>query len=196
MPLTLEDLLFPEEGDFVVQTEGHRRDWVFLSLVFNAQLADDPTAIVLADCRVDFNLPKVRPLGPDVVVIFGVKRHIDWATLDLAAEGARAALVVEVVSPDTRSNDFGIKKDFYFRARVPIYVIVDWTVSEGRRKISLLGHRWTPTGYEPLPADEHGRLWLAPVRVWLGTAETVYGERVACFDETGREIGEYEDARP
>ncbi|MGO9600909.1 MAG: Uma2 family endonuclease [Isosphaeraceae bacterium] len=137
--LTLEDLLFPQEGDFTVQLESHRRDWVFLSLVFDVQLAGDPSAVVLADRRVDFNLPGVRPLGPDVVVIQGLKRHCDWATLDLAAEGAHAALAVEVTSIDTRPNDYGIKKDFYFRAGVQFYVIVDSNEVKGRRKITLRG---------------------------------------------------------
>jgi len=193
VPLTLEDLLFPEEGDFVVQTESHKRDWVYLDLVFDSQLADDPSAVVLADCRVDFNVPGVRPLGPDVVVILGVKQYRDWATLDLAAEGAHAALVVEVTSPDTRPNDFGIKKDFYHRARVPLYVIVDSAEVGGRRKITLKAFRWTPEGFEAFPPGDQGRFWLDPVRVWLGTAAAEYGDRVACFDQEGREIGDYEE---
>jgi Putative restriction endonuclease len=193
VPLTLEDLLFPEEGDFVVQTESHRRDWVYLDLVFDFQLADDPSAVVLADCRVDFNVPGVRPLGPDVVVIMGVKQHRDWATLNLAAEGARAVLVVEVTSPDTRPNDFGIKKDFYHRARVPLYVIVDSVDVNGRRKVSLKGHRWAPEGFEEFTPDDRGWIWLDPVRVWLGIAAAEYGDRVSCFDQEGREIGDYEE---
>jgi hypothetical protein len=195
VPLALEDLLFPEEGDFVVQTESHKRDWVYLDLVFDSQLADDPSAVVLADCRVDFNVPGVRPLGPDVVVILGVRAYRDWATLDLAAEGAHAALVVEVTSPDTRPNDFGIKRDFYHRARVPLYVIVDSAEVGGLRKISFKAFRWTPGGYEDFPPGDQGRIWLDPVRLWLGTAAAEYGDRVACFDPEGREIGEYEDLK-
>jgi Uma2 family endonuclease len=193
VPLTLEDLLFPEEGDFVAQTESHRRDWVYLNLVFDSQLADDPSAVVLADCRVDFNVPGVRPLGPDVVVILGVKQYRDWATLDLAAEGAHVALVVEVASTDTRPNDFGIKKDFYHRARVPLYVVVDSAEVSGRRKVFLKGFRWAPEGFEAFSPDVRGRIWLDPVRVRLGTAAAEYGDRVACFDQEGREIGDYEE---
>ena len=79
----------------------------------------------VSDCRVDWNLPGVRPLGPDIAVFLDVERHKNWATLDVAAEGARPALVVEVTSPSTRKNDLGIKFDFYHRARVPLYVIAD-----------------------------------------------------------------------
>src|SRR5688572_4405159 len=44
VPLTLEDLLFPEEGDFVVQTVGHIEDCFYLMDVLKARLADDPSA--------------------------------------------------------------------------------------------------------------------------------------------------------
>jgi colicin import membrane protein len=31
------------------------------------------------------------------------------------------------------------------------------------------------------------------VRVWLGIAAAEYGDRVACFDQESREIGDYEE---
>ncbi len=117
IPLTLEDVLFPETGDFIVQTDLHDTDTSYLKYVFNAWLEADPQAVAVSDCRVDWNLPGVRPLGPDVAVFFGMKRRTDWATLNVAAEGARPALVVEVTSRTTRTNDVDIKPDYYF-ARV------------------------------------------------------------------------------
>src|SRR4051812_11009031 len=44
VPLTLEDLLFPEEGDFAVQTDMHAEDWTYLRIVFKSRLAGDPQA--------------------------------------------------------------------------------------------------------------------------------------------------------
>src|SRR5437016_1022198 len=82
VPLTLEDVLFPEEGDFIVQSDPHDSDRGYLKAVFKARLGDDPTAVVLSDCRVDWNIPRVRPLGPDVAVFFGVRRRILWSTFD------------------------------------------------------------------------------------------------------------------
>src|SRR5262249_2079886 len=125
VPLTLEDVLFPEVGDFIVQTDWHFGDVVYLRIVFKEWLADDPTAVVISDCRVDWNLPGVRPLGPDLAVFFGVRRRHNWSTLDMAAEGARPALVVEVTSPETRRNDVEDKVKYYHRAKVPLYVIAD-----------------------------------------------------------------------
>src|SRR5437773_9902818 len=72
IPLTLEDVLHPEEGDFIVQTDKHRADWVYLHEVFRARLADDPTAVVLSDCRVAWDVAGLRAHGPDVAVFLGV----------------------------------------------------------------------------------------------------------------------------
>ena len=40
VPLTLEDVLFPEKGDFIVQTDLHDTDMSYLKYVFNARLAE------------------------------------------------------------------------------------------------------------------------------------------------------------
>ena len=109
VPLSLEDVLHPEVGDFTVQTDAHDNDRAYLKSVFKARLRANRTAAVLSDCRVDWNVPGIRPLGPDVAVFFGVRRFIDWATIDVAAEGARPIRVIEVTTPETRSNDIGIK---------------------------------------------------------------------------------------
>jgi Uma2 family endonuclease len=90
---------------------------------------------MLSDCRVDWNLRGVRPLGPDVAVFRGVKRHRDWSTFDLAAEGAEPKLVVELTSPETRRHDVGIKVNFYHQARVPLYVIADASLRRGKRQL-------------------------------------------------------------
>jgi Uma2 family endonuclease len=194
VPLTLEDVLHPEVGDFIVQTDAHGNDRDYLKAVFKARLRAIRTAAVLSDCRVDWNLPGIRPLGPDVAVFFGVRRHIDWATFDVAAERARPILVVEVTSPETRSNDLGIKVDYYHRARVPLYVIADVVEeTEEERRIELIGYRRTPARYHPIRPDERGFLWLEPVRLWLGLTHDRLGGylRLACFDpDTGEELGD------
>ncbi len=190
IPLTLEDLLFPEEGDFAVQFPSHVNDCLYLKMVFETRLAGDEEAVVLSDCRVDWNLPGVRPLGPDVAVFLGVPRDFDRGTLGLAQDSARPVLVVEVTSPDTRKNDFGIKKDFYHRAGVPLYVIVDARPGPKGRRVKLHGFRHTPDDYEAWPLDAEGRLWIEPLNLWLAIED----RRVVCVDgETGETIGGYGD---
>jgi colicin import membrane protein len=195
IPLTLEDVLFPETGDFIVQTDLHNTDLSYLKNVFNARLADDSHAIAISDCRVDWNLAGVRPLGPDIAVFLGVRRYKDWATLDVAAEGAQPAMVVEVTSPATRNNDVDKKFEFYHRAGVPLYVIADALKDdEEGRSLQLLAYRDTPHGYERIAPDARGWIWLEPIGLWLGIVRDPRGEydRLACFDpETGKEVGDY-----
>ncbi len=195
VPLTLEDVLHPEVGDFIVQSDPHDCDRAYLKDVSKAQLQGDRTAVVLSDCRVDFNIPGVEPLGPDLAVFLGVRRRLLWSTFDVAEEGARPALVAEVTSPETRSNDVGIKVDLYRRARVPSYVIADVTLEEGdQRRIELILYRLVGRRYRREPADERGWVRLEPLNLWLGQTRDAQGGfmRLACYDPaTGEEIGDY-----
>jgi len=194
VPLTERDLLFPRTGDFIVQTDGHNQDVGYLKAVFKSQVVADPSAAVISDCRVNWNLPKVKPLGPDVSLFFGVKRQRDWATFNVAKEGAKPALVVEITSESTRKNDLGIKVTFYHQAKVPFYFIVDVTRPKGIRHLTLIGHRYTPQGYERIEPDAQGRIYLEAVGLYVGvTHDRLAGyERLACFDpKTGEELGDY-----
>jgi hypothetical protein len=187
VPLTLEDLLYPEEGDFVVTKDSHDEDRMYLKGVFKARLANNTTAVVISDCRVAWDVPGIRPLGPDVTVFFGVRRRIDWGTFDVAVEGVRPTLITEITSPDTRMNDLDIKVDLYYRAGVQYYVIVDGVERHGQRVITLIGYRRGENRFERMPLDERGWLWLEPLKLWLG----VEGTRVVLYDENGRKQEDY-----
>jgi colicin import membrane protein len=194
VPLTLEDVLFPEIGDFIVQSTLHNQDVVYLKGVCQAQLAEDPGAEVVSDCRVDWNLPGVRPLGPDIAVFLGLKARQGWNTVDVAAAGIRPAMVVEVTSPDTRTNDLKPKREFYRRAGVPLYVIVDEVRSgETERRLALSAYRLARGRYLKVQPDARGWIRLDPVGLWLGvTRDPLTGcDRVTCYDDECREVGDY-----
>lgn len=101
--------------------------------------------------------------------------------------GGAPALIVEVTSPETAALDRSAKLEEYTRAGVPLYVIVDTLAYEGGPRLLLLGYRQGPHGYQPLAANERGRLWLDPVRVWLGVADN----EIVCYDEAGQPLGDY-----
>ncbi len=195
VPLKLEDILHPEVGDFIVQTDYHNEDVANLKAMFKARLKPTPRVVVLSDCRINFNIPGVKPLGPDIAVFFDVARFpfIDWATFNVAAEKARPVLVVEVMSRYTRKNDLGIKVDYYRRGRVPLYVIADVKGRGPKRRVKLLGYRSVGGQYVPIAPDARGWIYLEPVRLWLGVRTDPDGsERVTCFDpDTGAEIGDF-----
>lgn len=187
VPLTEEDLLYPEEGDFIVTKDSHDEDRMYLKSVWKARYANDPSVAVISDCRVAWDVPGVRPLGPDVTVFFGVRRHIDWGTFDVAVEGVRPKLITEITSPDTRHNDLVIKVDLYYRVGVEYYVIADAVERQGQRVVTLIGYRRGEHGFERMPLDERGWLWLEAVQMWLG----VENARLVLYDETGRKVEDY-----
>ena len=195
VPLTEEDVLFPEVGDFIVQTTRHNSDVQYLGYVFEARLAGKPAAVVISDCRVDWNLRGVRPLGPDIAVFFGVKRDDEeWETFNVAAEGAEPKLVVEVTSRSTRKNDLGIKVKFYHRAKVPFYLIADARGLGAKRRITLIGRQYTARGYQEVKPDAQGRIHLEALGLLVGVTRDRPGdgERLACYDPaTGAELGNY-----
>ncbi len=188
VPLTLEDLLFPEEGDFEVHYESHDEFCRYLKTIFKSRVDHDPMGKVLSDCRVRYDVPGLEPLGPDVSVFSNLRNDWNGGTLEVVETGARPVLVVEVTSPDTRKNDFGIKKDYYHRAGVTLYVIVDARPGPKGRRVKLHGFRHTPEGYDPLPLDDQRRLRVEPLGIWLAIEE----DRIVSFDgETGQPIGDY-----
>ena len=195
LPLTLEDVLHPEVGDIIVQSDPHDSDRAYLKAVSKARREDEPAVVVLSDCQVDFNIPGVKPLCPDVALFSGVRRRVAWSSFNVAREGARPELVIEVTSPDTRSNDVGIKVDYYFRGRVAWYLIADVTIEdEGERRIELILYRRTGRAYRRVPADDQGRVWLESVGLWLGQTREEQGGfmRLAFYDPaTGEEVGDY-----
>jgi Uma2 family endonuclease len=187
LPLTLDDILFPEVGDFHVHSKAHEDTCNYLADVYNARLKHDRTAVVLNDVRVAWDVPELRPNGPDIAVIRGVREQRNWSTFDVAAEGVRPDVIVEITSPETRSNDLVAKVDIYAIAGVPIYIIVDARIWKGQETLYLIGYRLTPRGYEVLAPDERGWLWVESVGVWLGLRDN----QVVCYDAAGQVIGDY-----
>ncbi|MBO9341048.1 MAG: Uma2 family endonuclease [Roseiflexus sp.] len=187
VPLTLDDVLHPEVGDFIVHSDLHETDRMYLTAVLRARLEPSRRAIVLSDVRIAWDLPDLRAHGPDVMVIPGVRKRRNWSTFEVAVERARPALIIEIVSPDARENDVVIKVEHYARAGVAQYVIVDDTGRGGVRRLRLLDYRLEGTAYRLQAPDADGRVHLAIADVWLG----IRRDHVVCYDAAGREIGDY-----
>ncbi len=186
IPLTLDDLLHPDEACVIVQNTPHQRDRNYLFGVLTHQLQDWPGAKVFDDLQIVWNDPGLRPHCPDLSVIFEVNNpDAPRTSFDVALEGVRPTLLIEIVSPDYRDNDVEKKYAHYHEARVPFYVIIDREKTEG--PVSIHAYRYELDGYVELEPDEEGHLWLETVELWLGTGDN----RVVCFDKKGRELGDY-----
>ena len=186
VPLTLEDVLHPEVGDFIVHSDRHAIDRMYLTAVLRTRLEESGAAIVLSDVRIAWDVPDLRPHGPDVMVIPGIVERQDWSTFDVAVEGARPAMI-EITSPETRENDLEIKVDHYARAGVPQYVIGDNQSRRGARRLRLLDYRLADGVYRLHPPDAAERVHLVIADLWL----RIEGDHVVCYDEHGAAFGDY-----
>jgi hypothetical protein len=187
IPLTLEDVLHPREGDFVIQSDGHIRRCRYLADVLDAHLAGDPRAAVLHDLLIHWDIPDLRSHGPDIAVVLGLRERREWESFDVAEEGVRPAFIIEVVSPSTAVHDRTTKVRHYARAGVPLYLLVDTARRRGGSAPRLLGYELTPFGYQSLAPDAQGRFRLAPLPLWLG----LHDSEVALFDPAGQPLGDY-----
>jgi colicin import membrane protein len=170
VPLTREDALHPQEGDVILHSDKHDDDLDYFKKALRKRLYDDPTAAVFSDMELDWDIPELRHHSPDIMVFFGMRdRDREWHSFDVAQEGVRPALIIEVTSWSTRQNDLETKVEQYFRAGVPFYAIVDDTAGRRAkiRTLRLLGYRSGTDEYEPVSLDNQGRLWLEPVGLWL-----------------------------
>ena len=191
VPLTAEDLLHPQENDQIPENTTQERDLRYLVPVLGLKTASRLEVLVLRDCLINWGIPGLRNTSPDVSLFEGVRdRNREWRTFRVVREGARPLLAIEIVSPDAydpkvRNNDVVIKVREYYRAGVPLYVIVDQKEEAEPRQ--LIGYRRGARRYEQIPLDSNGRLLLAPVQLLLGLRDN----RAVCFDAvTGEEIGD------
>jgi colicin import membrane protein len=194
VPLRPEDLLYPEEGDYVVQGPKHTRDFKYCHGTLETYYAGQSSVVVLGDNRVDFGVAGLQPLGPDILVLFEVHQWLQNATFHLAKEGGRPVLAMEIASPSTRDKDVGPKFDLYYLAGIEHYVLID-RGPEGKDPVRITGYKRGPSGWQEQVADAQGRLSLDPVpfllgiendRPWLYDAAT--GERQPDLTESSQAL--------
>lgn len=187
IPLTLEDVLHPQEEDFVVQGEEHS-DWcLYLFAALRHLLSHDPSAVVFQDLLFLWDVPGLKGHAPDLAVVFGV-RPGRRRSFNVAAEGALPALIIEIVSPSTGNLDRQAKLEEYHLLGIPYYIIIDQQIVRRQPVLRLLGYRYAPAGYEPIVPNERGRLWMEPVQAWLG----IDGDQPVCYDAAGNAVAGYE----
>jgi colicin import membrane protein len=184
-PLTEEDILHPRLEDHVTQNEPHNDDCIYLKDACRLQLAGHPNAVVLCDHLFRWDVAGMGDHGPDVAVVLGA-RPGQRPSFDVAAEGVRPELIIEVTSPSTRNNDLRIKRREYWLCRVPYYAIVEEIPRRRQRRLRIHGFQYGPRYYRRLPLNAQGWLWLDTVGLWLGHV----GGRVVCYDQQGQPISD------
>jgi len=193
VPLTADDLLDPQPGDQVGQSQLH---WEMLFLLARIldwfyEVRDDVTLAV--DLKMLWRIPGLKEPSPDLAVIPGVRRKIDPArtSFDVVEEGVRPCLIVEVVSasdPEIRRNDYDKKVKIYQQVGIPEYVILDPPTSVTEGRLLLLGYRLGRDGqYRRIKPDAQGRLLSETTGLLFGVGED--GQTPVIFNaQTGERL--------
>ena len=189
VPLTEEDLLYPQEGDQIVQNDFHASDFLYLMEVFRDKAKNKPGIRILGDHRIDFQVPGLQPLGPDITVLDGEPREWDRekGTFPVIDMKSRPLFVMELTSPTTRSKDVKEKVGLYYRAGVPLFILVDAPYGGGKKPRGIVPYQAGPGKYELLPLDANNRFTLGIFDLSLGIEDG----HVVCFDIQGAPIGDY-----
>jgi colicin import membrane protein len=187
VPLTLEDVLHPQEDDVIPENPVHESDRRYLSDLFHAREARLQDGLVLCDCLVNWGVEGVKNHSPDISVFDGVKvrppEHI--GTFHVRPSGGRCLMTIELVSPHTRRTDVKGKRKEYHQVQVPLYIMIDQKRKGGPRE--LIVFRYAPDK-DKYVEERPERVLIKELGLWLGLKDN----RVVCYDaETGELIGDF-----
>lgn len=193
VPLTLLDVLYPQEDEAIVMPESPYHDpWVrLLAFMLESFLAVHDW-LILSDVLIHPARKGVPPKAPDLAAIPG-GRLPDLAekSYHVERDGPVPAFVVEITSEDTRVTDLQEKTLYYAAVGIREMLIVDfWPEDAGPWR--LLGYRLEDSPYyQELEPDSEGGLTFETVglrfvavdreRIDVYNAET--GERLLTPDE-------------
>ena len=174
-PLTPEDFLDPQEGDYFVQGTRHYLDCRKAYSLF-ASLHQGKTGwSVFGDLKLVLRVEGIPNPAPDVMVIPNVKDPArPRGVFDVQEEGTRPLFVLEIVSPRYREADREKKVWIYEQAGVVEYVFIDaWWQEEAPEAVQyeVVGYRLQEGRYVPMPRNERGFLYSAVNEVWIGIIE-------------------------
>jgi len=175
IPLTAQDVLDPQFGDKVPQTEQHFRLVTSLADLLLRRYEARKDMLVLGDVQIYWDIPGLPKTAPDIAVVPGIgKREKRIRVFEVAKEGARPCLIIEVVSdsdPEMRRNDYEKKVEVYQRAGVREYLIFDQPLTE-RGRFQMTGYRLGTGGrYRRIKPDAQGRLLSETTDLLFGVAE-------------------------
>jgi Uma2 family endonuclease len=187
VPLTLEDVLHPQEGDEISERPRHRKDSEYLASILRQRIERVPGGHLTADCLVEWR-PDMPCHAPDLAAFKGLtkKPSDDVGVFRVKEHGAKCLFALEIVSPLTRTTDVDAKLVEYHQAHVPLYILIDQQIEGGPRR--LLAYRWKSDSYQPIKLDAQGRVAIKDLGLLLGLRDNW----AICFDaETGEELAGY-----
>jgi Uma2 family endonuclease len=187
IPLTPEDLLDPQPGDEVTQSDPHAQVVTTLHDLLKRRFEPVPNVVVLFDMKIEWGIPGLPNPSPDLAIVRGVPKREGRSIYRVAEEGELPSLIIEVVSYSDAAmyqNDHRVKVELYQRVGIPEYLIVDPPFPP-KDPLALMGYRRAPDGrYRRIDPDARGRIHSATTDLFFAPSEDGRGMRVV-DGETG-----------
>jgi hypothetical protein len=207
VPLSAEDILYPQEGDVVSDGFPHNTGLQPRADALRRHLEKRGATLLTSNVTLVLRSDG-RNCSPDIAVIAGeIDRTKIERAVDLRKVGGRLVFALEVVSTSEKEiEDKDVKHnvDRYAREKVPDYFTV-YPVVESQVK-DLVGRRLEKEGYDEIAPDAQGRVYSKELDLYFqvddATRELVAidartGERLLTSDEeeAGRKKAEAALAR-
>ncbi|MFN8486316.1 MAG: Uma2 family endonuclease [Caldilineaceae bacterium] len=168
IPLTPEDYLDPQLGDYMVQSDPHLILVVSLYNRFKKKYHNDPTTGVFSDLKMFWDKPDLKEPAPDLAIVPKLKtKKARRRSFNVRKEGTRPCLIVEVVSPDYPGDDT-VKVKIYEQVGITEYIIIDLHFENETKPGTLTGYRLVDGVYQPIQPDAQGQLLSETTGVQFG----------------------------
>lgn len=204
IPLTSEDLLDPQLGDEVTQSDPHFDFLLLLATLLRGHYQSREDVLVAGDMKMLWGVPGLKQPAPDITVVTGVRLKSDpeRGSFDVVKEGALPCLIIEIVSAidaEVRRNDYEKKVKIYQQVGIPEYLILDPPTPFTKGRLLWTGYRLSHDGrYRRIAPDPDGRLLSETTGLLFGAdtdgktlliANAQTGERLLDpSDQAAREI--------
>jgi Uma2 family endonuclease len=173
MSLALENLptnLITDDGE-PMESNNHRISMNLLIQSLKYHWRDRTDFFVGGNMFVYYSASQVKNQdfkGPDFFVVLDVDGTINRGAWVAWKEDSRLPdVVIELMSPSTAEVDLTTKKNIYERKlKTQDYFVFDPHQANSLRGWQLINHR-----YQPLSANEEGKLYCESLELWLGVWE-------------------------
>jgi Uma2 family endonuclease len=189
IPLTPEDLLDPQPGDEVTQSDPHAQAVTTLHELLKRHYEAVPDVALLFDMKIVWGIPGLPNPSPDLAIVRGVPKREGRSIYRVPEEGTLPCLIIEVVSYSDDAmykNDHEEKVKLYQRVGIPEYLIVDPPFPPSD-PLLLTGYRMAADRrYRRIEPDSRGHLHSLTTSLFFAPSED--GRSVRIGDA---EIGEW-----
>ncbi len=173
VPLTAEDLLDPQPGDEVTQSDPHAQIVTALHELLKRHYEAVQDVVVLFDMKIDWGIPGLPNPSPDLAVVRGLPKREGRSIYRVAEEGKLPSLILEVVSYSDAAmyqNDHKVKVELYQRVGIPEYLVVDPPFPKS--PLALTGYRLGPDRrYRQIEPDSRGRLHSETTQLFFAPSD-------------------------